>query len=285
MMKKIAVINDLSGFGRCSLTAAISVISVMGVQPCPLPTAILTAQTEYPSYYLSDCTDSMPHFRREWAKMGQVFDGIYTGFVASEAQLHEIFRFIETFHTSHTFLLVDPIMGDDGIKYDMFTPSLLRQMKMLAQKADIITPNVTELCLLADIDFAHMRALSKQGGAKEELISTLRQAALSFSEEGPGHIIITGVHFTDEHGRRQIGNLYIAGEEAFFDFLPYIGESYSGTGDLFASCIAAGIARGDTIPGTIQQAGRFLEAAIKDSAKENTPKNEGVNYEKYLNML
>lgn len=45
MAGKVAVLNDLAGFGRCSLTAAISVLSAMGVQPCPLPTAVLSAQT------------------------------------------------------------------------------------------------------------------------------------------------------------------------------------------------------------------------------------------------
>ena len=120
MTKKIAVINDLSGFGRCSLTAAISVISAMGIQACPLPTAILTAQTGYPHYYLDDYTDKMDIYRQEWQKMGQHFDGIYTGFVASEAQIDQIFHFIDTFYTSDTFLLVDPVMGDDGIKYDIY---------------------------------------------------------------------------------------------------------------------------------------------------------------------
>ena len=153
MTKKIAVINDLSGFGRCSLTAAISVISAMGIQACPLPTAILTAQTGYPHYYLDDYTDKMDIYRQEWQKMGQHFDGIYTGFVASEAQIDQIFHFIETFHTQDTFLLVDPVMGDDGIKYDMFTPKLLEKMKALAEAADIITPNLTELCLLTDASY------------------------------------------------------------------------------------------------------------------------------------
>ena len=92
MVKKIAVIQDLSGFGKCSLTAAIPVISVMGVQPCPLPTAVLSAQTGYPSYYLDDYTDKMEYIRSEWEKLGAHFDGIYTGFVASEAQIDRIFE-------------------------------------------------------------------------------------------------------------------------------------------------------------------------------------------------
>ena len=126
MTKKIAVINDLSGFGRCSLTAAISVLSAMGVQACPLPTAILTAQTGYPSYYCDDYTDKMERYRTEWLKMNQRFDGIYTGFVASERQIQQIFRFIDTFHTPGTRLLVDPVMGDNGHTYDMYTHSSVR---------------------------------------------------------------------------------------------------------------------------------------------------------------
>ena len=119
MTKKIAVINDLSGFGRCSLTAAISVLSVMGVQPCPLPTAVLSAQTGYPSYYCDDYTDKMQYFRREWKKMDARFDGIYTGFVASERQIENIFEFLDTFRRKKTFLLVDPVMGDNGKVYTM----------------------------------------------------------------------------------------------------------------------------------------------------------------------
>ena len=153
MTKKIAVINDLSGFGRCSLTAAISVHSAMGVQACPLPTAILTAQTGYPSYYCDDYTDKMEHYRTEWKKMGQHFDGIYTGFVAGEAQIRQIFNFIDTFDSPDTFLLVDPVMGDNGRTYSIFTPPLLSQMRRLAMRADIITPNLTEFCLLAEADY------------------------------------------------------------------------------------------------------------------------------------
>lgn len=281
MIKKIAVINDLSGFGRCSLTAAISVISAMGVQPCPLPTAILTAQTGYPSYYIDDYTDKMEHFRLEWKKMNQHFDGIYTGFAASEEQIRQISRFIETFKAAGTFLLVDPVMGDDGVKYDMFTPKLLDEMKKLAKRADIITPNLTELCLLTDTDWESIKSLC----GEKQLTDTIAALARSLCEDGPAHIIVTGISFTDGTGIRKIGNLYVTKGSTSFHTFPYIGGSYSGTGDLFASCIAAGTARGDTLPELIQTAGSFLEAALTDSVKEHIPRNDGVNYEKYLSML
>lgn len=281
MQKKIAVINDLSGFGRCSLTAAISVLSCMGVSPCPLPTAILSAQTGYPSYYLDDYTDKMEHFRREWEKMGVSFDGIYTGFVASEEQIHQIFRFLDTFYRKGTFLLVDPVMGDDGITYDMFTPKLLAQMKRLALSADIITPNLTELCLLAGADYESIVRIEKT----DDKINAIRRLAQGLNTTGPKHIIVTGIHFADESGVKHMGNLYTTKDSSELLSFPYVGGSYSGTGDLFASCLCAGIARGDEIPQIIKKAGKFIELSLKDSVKEQVDRNDGVNYEKYLSLL
>ena len=278
MTKKIAVINDLSGFGRCSLTAAISVLSAMGVQACPLPTAILTAQTEYPSYYCDDYTDKMEYFRSEWEKMGQHFDGIYTGYVASVAQINQIFRFIDTFDTPDTFLLVDPVMGDDGQTYSMYTPSLLKQMQLLVQRADIITPNLTELCLLTDANYQNITHMKDS----DELFSTIQELGQQLCKTEQQNIIVTGIHFQKDDNTKAIGNLYITAKDSFLVSFPYIGGSYSGTGDLFASCIAGGVARGDSIADAIQLAGEFLELALADSVKEQVPCNDGVNYEQFL---
>ena len=281
MTKKIAVINDLSGFGRCSLTAAISVLSAMGVSPCPLPTAILSAQTGYPSYYCDDYTDKMEYFRREWKKMGARFDGIYTGFVAGEEQLRQIFRFLDTFYQESSFLLVDPVMGDDGIPYDMFTDTLLSLMKELCFQADIITPNVTELCLLTGADYDYIANIPHTDSLLEETGTLARSLC------GPGrkHVVVTGIRFTDEKGIRQMGNLYATKDTCEVFAFPYVGGSYSGTGDLFASCLCAGVARGDSIPSVIQTAGKFIELALSDSVREQIDRNGGVNYEKYLSLL
>lgn len=281
MTKKIAVINDLSGFGRCSLTAAISVLSAMGVSACPLPTAILTAQTEYDSYYCDDYTDKMEIYRSEWLKMNQKFDGIYTGFVASEAQIGHIFHFIDTFRTPDTFLLVDPVMGDDGITYDIFTPSLLEQMKKLALQADIITPNMTELCLLTDYNYQKLISISDY----QILMEQIQILGEKLCNLGPTHVIVTGIQFVNDNGIKSMGNLYISGSKHALVAFPYVGGSYSGTGDLFASCLVAGIARGMDIPSIIEMAGTFLEYSLTDSVAESVPENDGVNYEKYLYIL
>lgn len=279
MTKKIAVINDLSGFGKCSLTAAIPVISVMGVQPCPLPTAVLSAQTGYPSYYLDDYTDKMEYIRSEWEKLGAHFDGIYTGFVASEAQIDRIFEFLETFRKEDTFLLVDPVMGDDGVKYDMFTDGLLEKMKALACQADVVTPNLTELCLLTEADYETVCGLPG-----ELKIEVLHQMADSLLQKGAKHILVTGIHLV-ENGEAKIGNLIIDQEQCELIAFPYIGGSYSGTGDLFASIIAGGVVRGDSLRDLCMLAGRFVEAAMRDSAVDQVEEVAGTEFEQHLGML
>lgn len=279
MTKKIAVINDLSGFGKCSLTAAIPVISVMGVQPCPLPTAILSAQTAYPSYYLDDYTDKMEFFRAEWEKLGVQFDGIYTGFVASKAQIEHIFRFIETFRGKDTFLLVDPVMGDDGKKYDLFTEGLLQKMKELVSMADVITPNLTELCLLADADYEEIRRLSGT-----LLTEAIRQMADGILKKGPDTVVVTGIHFKDKEGEK-VGNLILTREISKMIAFPYIGKSFSGTGDLFASIIAGGMARGDCIEDLCRLAAEFTWNAMRDSVKAEAEDISGTEFEKHLGML
>lgn len=280
MAKKIAVINDLSGFGKCSLTAAIPVLSVMGLQPCPVPTAILSAQTGYPSYYCDDFTDRMEYFRIEWEKMKVHFDGIYTGFVASEQQIRNIFRFLDTFYEEDTFLLVDPVMGDDGDVYDMFTKELCQLMRRLVDRADIVTPNLTELCLLVDADYEQIRSIKD----KEELIEVIKPMAESMINEDNKTIIVTGIHY-EEDGVAMMGNFDVSSKESVLLGVPKLGGSYSGTGDLFASVVTGGMARGDKIDFILKEAGEFLSASMKASSNTVGYHPDGVEFEQCLGML
>jgi pyridoxine kinase len=280
--KKIAVINDLSGFGRCSLVAAISVISAMGVQPCPYPTAILSAQTGYPSYFCEDYTDRMDVIREEWAKMQAQFDGIYTGFVASERQIEKIFSFLKAFRTDDTFLLVDPVLGDDGQVYAMYTQHLCEQMKALVRQADLVTPNITEICLLTDTPYERVMEITDVG----ERVAYLKTLARQVVQSGPHTVVVTGVPAKHkESGEDAIGNLAVTSKDAILCTFPHRGGSYSGTGDLFASVLAAGMARGMEIQESMKLAGDFIQRAIADTRAEGTDRNDGVNYEKYLSML
>lgn len=281
MTKKIAVINDLSGFGRCSLTAAISVTAAMGVQPCPLPTAILSAQTGYPHYYFDSYTDKMPLIRSEWEKMGVHFDGITTGFLADERQVRQIRMFLDSFLTDGTFLLVDPVLGGDGKPHGLFTEGLLLKMKELCAQADLITPNLTELCLLTGAGYGEICAIANLP-LRLEVISELARSLLGARLK---EVLVTGIRFTDADGAAMLGNLIVTEKEHSLLSFPCVGGSYSGTGDLFAACIAASRARGDALADSVRLAGEFLCQALADTIKEQVPRNDGVNYEKYLSML
>ena len=282
MGKKIAVINDLSGFGKCSLTAAIPVISVMGVQACPMPTAVLSSQTGYPSYCCYDFTDKMDNIRSEWEKLNVEFDGIYTGYVADEKQILNILKFLDTFKKQNTFLLTDPVMADNGKVYSMFNENLLELMKILIRRADIITPNLTELTLLCKESYE--RLIEQKN--KETFIEKIKEMALKLLDEGTKNVIVTGIPVENpDKDRIDIGNLLINKSETYLSVNPYKGESYSGTGDIFASVISAGVADGRGIKESIDMAGKFIQCSIADTCSETTDANDGIEFEKHLGML
>lgn len=281
-MKKIALINDLSGFGRCSLTAAIPVISVQGIQACPIPTAVLSAQTGFPHYYCDDFTDRMDYITEEWKKMNVTFDGIYSGYLASPLQIKKVLHFFETFQGDNTMYLVDPVMGDHGRKIRIFTQELLDGMKELTLRADIITPNLTELCMLAGEDYMDImshRQKSDYLQRLEEVCRCLLEKAIKKQT-----IVVTGI-IREKDGQEYVGNLAVSEEESFYLETPYTGKGFSGTGDLFASVICGSMVNGLSIQEAIKKATSFLQQAIEDASREKIESNQGVYFEKYLHLL
>lgn len=276
MVKRIAVINDLSGMGKCSLTAAIPVISVMGVQACPLPTAVLSNQTGYDSYYCDDYTRHIDAYVDEWKKRKVTFDGIYTGYLGSDAQVEKIFHFLEHFRKPETLLLVDPVMGDGGEPYDVFTPFLREQMRKLAFRADVITPNLTEFCMLTDTDYKLLSSHETEPDFLEQ-ISSIGQILL---EKGIHTIIVTGISY--EH---KLYNLVLEKTGTHAVASEVHGGSYSGTGDLLASVVSAGMVQGKSALDSVKLAAKFLETALIETVNEKIPRNDGINFEPYLGML
>lgn len=286
-MKKIAVINDLSGLGRCSLTAAIPVISVMGVQACPMPTAILSNQTGYESYFCDDYTDRMSALMEEWKKRDFRPDGIYTGFLAGEEQAEKILEFLDTFCGEDTLVLVDPIMGDQGMAYGIYSESLCEKMRALADRAAVITPNLTEALLL----LYGKEELEKRWDVLSKLeeaayLREIEKTALLLGEKfGLASLVITGIDLEKKSGDIQIGNLVMEKGTFYWKFAKKEGGSYSGTGDLFASVLSAGMVKGMSMKECVDKAVPFLSEAIGDAVKAGQDRNEGVCFEKYLGML
>ncbi|MEK5233106.1 pyridoxamine kinase [Lysinibacillus sp. FSL K6-0232] len=281
-MKKVAVIQDMSSFGKCSLTAAIPVLSVMGVQAVPLPTAILTAQTGYASFYCEDLTSKMDYFVEEWSKLGAAFDGIHTGFVTGKEQIDNIFHFLDRFHTKETTMLVDPVMGDHGEVYKMFTGELLDRMGALVKSADLITPNVTECCLLTGVSYDKLQHYQN----KTDYMQALEEAGQQLQQATGAKVLITGLHPpATAINKHYVGNMYIDESRSFSSMRDYNGQSYSGTGDLFASIIMGGMMRGQDLVESMKLAEAFLATAIEATVKEQIPSEAGVHFEKFLHML
>ena len=281
-MKKIALINDLSGFGKCSLTAAIPVVSCLGVQACPLPTSVLSAQTGFPSYYCDDYTNKMNYFTDEWKRMNVTFDGIYSGYLGSSDQIHNVLYFLEQFHAKDTLYLADPVMGDNGRRIRIFTDELLDTMKTLTKKANVITPNLTELCLLANADYDELSSHSSDQDYLKR-IEELEYSLLAKAEVRQT-VLVTGIIRSDGE-QTYMGNLALSEKETFYHETPFTGMSFSGTGDLFASVIAGSLVQGYCLKDAVLKATNFLQPAIEEASMENIERNHGVHFEKYLNLL
>ena len=286
-MKKIAVIQDLSGLGKCSLTAAIPVISVMGVPAVPLPTAVLSNQTGYPSYYCDDYTEHMEQIMTEWEKRKFSPDGIYTGFLADEEQADKILDFFQRFRTENTMVLVDPVMGDNGRAYGIYTEGLREKMLQLVGNAHVITPNLTEALLLLygkeGMEKRYASLLELDGRKRLEQIGKIGEQLKK--EYGLQAAVITGVESQAELCVHQMGNLVVENGHSSWCFAPKIGGSYSGTGDLFASVLSAGLVKEMSMMSCVELAVNFLSKAIAQTVQEGTDRNDGVCFEAYLGEL
>ncbi|MCI5585989.1 MAG: pyridoxamine kinase [Lachnospiraceae bacterium] len=281
-MKKIALINDLSGFGKCSLTAAIPVISVMGLQACPLPTAILSAQTGFADYFCDDYTDRMDEFTEQWKKMEVSFQGIYSGYLAGPRQLEKVIHFLDQFKKEDTLYLADPIMGDNGRTIRIFTDELLAGMEELTRRADVITPNLTEACLLAGEEYERLTMHSQ----KKDYLDRIRELGERLVARAvvQQQVIVTGI-LRHEGNRELIGNLAVSKDGASYVETSYTGKSFSGTGDLFSSVICGGMVKGLSAEEAMNKAVCFLQEAIEEASRKNIPANHGVYFERYLSRL
>lgn len=269
--KKIAVINDLSGFGRCSLTVSLPIISYMGVQCCPVPTSIFSNHTGFKDYFFDDYTDKIDAYISKWHDLDLEFEGISSGFLGSKAQIGTVIRFIENFRSSRTKVIIDPVMGDHGRMYATYTEEMCREMGRLVAYADIITPNLTECCKLTGTPY------KENGWKKKELFS---MAELLF-ERGPEKVVITGI----PQGEFIANYVMERGKEPKVLRTHKAGTERSGTGDVFASIIAADAVNGVDFDRSVKKASEFVKRCIIKSMEFDIPQTDGVCFEEMLHTL
>lgn len=278
--KKLAVINDLSGYGRCALSVSIPVISALGVQACPIPTAILSNHTGFPSEYKYDFTDHMKPYIEAWEQLKISFDGIMTGYMNYDEQVKITAEFIEKFKRPSTLVLVDPAMADHGRLYRGFTPEYAGYIReRLIRQATIIKPNLTEACILTDVDYDSVMELMKEHTMRK-LKARLMYMVEKLRSYGPQKIVITGI---ERNGR--IINVIADGGDISFLNTKKSGENRPGTGDIFCSILGASVMQGMSLERSVKKASEFVSRCIAISEEAKIPVNEGVIFEKILDKL
>ncbi|MCF8302683.1 MAG: pyridoxamine kinase [Bacteroidales bacterium] len=271
---RIAAVHDLSGFGRASLTVVIPILSRMGIQVCPLPTAVLSTHSKYKGFHFTDMTGHLNPILDHWKALNVDFDGIYSGFLGSHEQIEMVKRLIRDFRKDDQLVVVDPVLGDDGIKYTTMTDDMVREMRTLIGHADVITPNLTEAALLLDKDFPGFIS-------DDDIRAWIKELA----EFGPSIIIVTSVPEQPEARRTKVIAYNVKDDRFWKVSCNYLPANYPGTGDAFASVITGSLLQGDSLPIALDRAVHFTSYGVRATFGYDYDANEGIVLERILNHL
>ena len=273
---RLAMINSFAGFGRISTAVALPVISTMGVQVCPLPTSVLSNHLAFPVCSKQDYTPYMEDYLQAWEALGLNFDGLYCGFLGSLRQFEIGRQLLKSPCMSASgqrpVFLLDPVMADHGRFYSTMTSEHCDLLKNLIAEADIITPNITEACFLTDTIY------TGDTFSEELLISICRKLQLLMKHKP--RIVITGLRSEED-----FVNYIWENDSGYACRVKAAGKSRSGTGDLFASILAADALREVPFRDSVIKASEFVALCIRGTEEADIPLKEGVLFEKYLYQL
>lgn len=271
-MNRVLTIQDLSCVGKCALTAALPVISAMGVECCALPTALLSTHTAFRYVHFRDLTGEMRPIMDVWAQEQLSFDVICTGYLGSVEQAQLVGEVIDRFRGPDTRVIVDPVLGDGGVLYRGFDDAFVRAMRELIRRADVILPNATEAALLLERPYA------------EDPGPEAAQALLAgLVELGPAMAVLTGVR----EGANRVGaaGLEAGRAEGCLYTGPLLPGSYFGTGDIFAAVLSGALARGASLDEGLRLAVDFVAECIRCTLADEQRRFYGVSFEPALGML
>ncbi len=274
MQKRVAAIHDISGFGKCSLTVALPVISAAGIEVSVIPTAVLSTHTGgFTGFTYRDLTDDILPIANHWCTLGLKFDALYSGFLGSFEQIDMMEKVFDRLRSDETLIMVDPVMADDGALYKVFPDNFPDGMRKLCAHAHIIVPNITEAALLT-------RQIYREGPYTREYIENMLKELAAL---GPQRVVLTGVYF-DEHS---LGAAAYDAQTGTVDyaFAQRIQGSYHGTGDVFASALLSAVLRGFPLAESAQIAVDFTTESIRRTQKAGTDVRFGVNFEEGLPSL
>lgn len=272
--KRIVAVHDLSGVGRVSLMAVIPILSSMGFQVCALPTAVLSTHTQYPSFTFLDLTSEMKRIVSQWKALDFRFDTFYTGYLGSPEQVRIVEDFISDFRRPSDLVVVDPVLGDNGQLYKGFTEDMVLGMRGLIHKADVITPNMTELYLLLGENYRDRMSDGE-----------LKQVLRKLSDMGPEIVIVTSVPVIDQPHMTSVYAYNRCGGRYWKVTCPYLPAHYPGTGDAFTSVITGALMQGDSLPIALDRASQFILQGIRATFGYEYNNMDGIMLEKVLHNL
>lgn len=272
-MKKILTIQDISCVGKCSLTVALPIISAFGVETSVLPTAVLSTHTAFSGFTFRDLTEDMLGITRHWKEQNITFNAIYTGYLGSLKQIDIVSNIFDSFKTKNNFILVDPVMADNGKLYHGFNQDFADKMADLCSKADIIVPNLTEASFMLHQEY-------KPFGYNEDYI---KKTLYKLAKIGSKISVLTGVSFDN----KQLGvYCFDSTNDKFYSyFREQLPESFHGTGDVFASTLLGGLAIGLSHNSSLKIAVDYTVESINNTINNPTKNWYGVDFEKALPYL
>lgn len=273
--RTVAALHDLSGVGRCALTVVIPVISAMGVQVIPAPTAVLSAHTAFDDFVSMDLTDYLDACLAKWVELGWSFDCVYTGYMASVRQEEIARRFMEA--QPRALRVVDPVLGDDGVMYRALPKDMPAAMARLCRGADVITPNLTEAALLTGEPCPRPSGGTVGAGRISEVYSESRLRILleKLLSLKPKTALITGVNLEGQHANAWMG------QDGILHTLPFepVPAAYPGTGDLFASVLTGSLVQNKSMEDAVRTASDFVRDAMRLTLECGTDPIYGVQLE------
>lgn len=264
--KKILAIHDISCTGRCSLTVALPILSVAGLETAILPTAVLSTHTGgFTGFTHRDLTDDIIPITDHWKTLGLKFDAIYSGYLGSVAQIDMLIEIFKNFKKDDCVILVDPVMGDNGKLYSLFDDEMVRGMKKLCGYGDIIIPNITEATFLVDMEYI------EKNHAKDYIEEIINKLVLLNCD----NIVLTGVSFeNDELG---VATFSKSSGIINYHFEHKVEGSFHGTGDIFGSSLLGAICNDFNIEESAKIAVSYTNKCIKKSL--SCDKKYGVMFE------
>lgn len=272
--KRIVAIHDISCVGKCSLTAALPIISAAGIETAVIPTAVLSTHTGgFKGYTFRDLTDDILPIVEHWQSEGLDFDAVYTGYLGSFRQIDIVEQVIGIYKKQGALIMVDPAMADNGVLYSSFDASFPKGMMKLCTQADVIVPNITEACMMLEREY-------QQPPYKKEYIEELLK---QLGEKCGRYVVLTGVCFDD----LQLGAATYdkVTSSIHYCMTKRIEGMYHGTGDVFASALLAAMLSGKAINCAAQIAVEFTAESIRQTLKIKQSRYYGVNFEAALPFL